>query len=361
MPRRPRPHLRIAAAACAAFALLGGATPAYANAPAPRFNRVEQVSDQSTRGAAVTDPLAINTWGLALSPTSPLWVANAGSNTSTLYSGGVNGAPANKVGLTVTIPGAPPTGQVFNDTTDFAVTGPGGSGPGRFIFDSVAGEITAWNPTASPTQAITVAHVTGASYTGLALLHTDLGAFLLAADFQNGRIDVFDGAFHRVPLPSFFFSDPRLPAGYAPFNVQVIGDRTYVAYAKRDPATGRSVAGAGLGFVDVYTNFGTTLHRVASRAVLNAPWGLAIAPASFGSLAGDLLVGNFGDGRISAYRGNDFEGQLRAPSGMPIAIDKLWALLPGTANTGGTGTVWYSSGPDSEQHGLIGELIPATG
>jgi uncharacterized protein (TIGR03118 family) len=357
-----RPTLRTAVAIGAVLALLGGAAPAYAGAPAtPRFTQVNEVSDQASVQAAVTDANSINAWGLALSPTSPLWVANNGTNTATVYSGGVNGAPVTKAGLTVTIPGGAPTGQIFNDTTDFAVTGPGGTGTARFIFDSEAGDITAWSPAASPTTAITVAHVDGAVYKGLALLHTELGAFLLAADFHSGRLDVFDGAFHRVPLPSFFFSDRRLPKNYAPFDVATVGDKVYVAYAKQTPNSPDETAGPGLGFVDVYTNFGTTVRRIASHGTLNAPWGLAIAPASFGRFAGDLLVGNFGDGRIGAYRGSHFEGLLRGTDNKPIVIDGLWGLLPGTANTGGTGTVWFSAGPGEEQHGLIGELIPAAG
>jgi uncharacterized protein (TIGR03118 family) len=135
----------------------------------------------------------------------------------------------------------------------------------------------------------------------------------------------------------------------------------YVAYAKQDAAGKDEVDGDGLGFVDVYTNFGVTVHRVASRGPLNAPWGLAFAPASWGSLAGDLLVGNFGDGRINAYDGDHFEGQLRGANGKPITIDGLWALLPGTANTGGVGTMWFSAGPDGEANGLVGQLMPATG
>jgi uncharacterized protein (TIGR03118 family) len=205
-------------------------------------------------------------------------------------------------------------------------------------------------------------HVAGAVFKGLAISNTTFGSFLLAADFHNARIDVFDGKFRQIPLPpGIFFHDPRLPKGYAPFDVMVSGDKVYVAYAKQDAAGKDEVDGDGLGFVDVYTNFGVTVHRVASRGPLNAPWGLAFAPASWGSLAGDLLVGNFGDGRINAYDGDHFEGQLRGANGKPITIDGLWALLPGTANTGGVGTMWFSAGPDGEANGLVGQLMPATG
>lgn len=344
----------LAAAGMTALGLLFAA-PAAATPPAPQFTQVNQVSDQP--GVAnVTDPDLVNAWGLALSATSPLWVANNGTNTSTIYPGGVGGAPVTKAGLTVAIPGGAPTGQVFNDTTAFVV--PGTTAPARFIFDSEGGDVTAWN---GGTAAVLAAHTDGAVYKGLALWHTPFGPFLLATDFADGRIDMFDGTFTRINLPSFFFHDPFLPAGYAPFNVLVNGDNVYVSYAKQESAGGvDEVDGPGLGFVDEYTKFGTEVTRIASRGPLNAPWGMAIAPASFGSLAGSLLVGNFGDGRISAYRGDDFIGQLRDKHGTPIAVDGLWALLPGTAASGGVGTLWFSAGPDDESNGLVGQLIPVS-
>jgi uncharacterized protein (TIGR03118 family) len=271
----------------------------------------------------------------------------------------VNGAPVTKAGLTVTIDGGAPTGQVFNDTTSFVVTGAGGSGPATFMFDSEGGDITAWNRTATGTTAVVVAHVDGAVFKGLALWHTPFGPVLLAADFAGGHLLAFDGAFHQLTLPGFLFSDPRLPAGYAPFNILTDGDTVYVAYAKQQPGSADEQAGPGLGFVDRFTHIGTVTRRIASHGTLNAPWGLAIAPASFGKFAGDLLVGNFGDGRIGAYHGDDFQGLLRGTNNKPIAIDGLWALLPGTANSGGVGTLWFSAGPNEEADGLVGQLIPA--
>ncbi|WP_406036757.1 TIGR03118 family protein [Micromonospora sp. NBC_00898] len=145
---------------------------------------------------------------------------------------------------------------------------------------------------------------------------------------------------------------------FAPFNVFTVGERVYVTYAKQDADAEDDVAGAGLGFVDLFTRFGTDVRRIASEGTLNAPWGLAIAPDSFGTFAGDLLVGNFGDGRINVFDRDEFEGQLRDDDGDTITIDGLWALLPGTEKTGGEGTLWFSAGPDDEQHGLVGQLIP---
>jgi uncharacterized protein (TIGR03118 family) len=360
---RTRTVLRMSLLVGGAVALVSAGSPAHASPPhpmavlEPHVTIVNQVSDQASVGAPVTDPDLVNPWGLALSPTSPLWVANNGTNTATIYSGGINGAPVTKAGLTVRIPNGAPTGEVFNDTDRFLVTGPGGSGPARFIFASEGGDITAWNPTAAPTDAIVMAHVGKSSYKGLTLLHTRSGPFLLAANFAQARVDVFDSHFHRVRLPWFFFRDRRIPTGYAPFNVFAVGSRVYVSYAQVGP-TGDEIDGPGLGFVDVYTNFGLTVHRVATRGALNAPWGMAIAPSTFGSFAGALLVGNFGDGHVSAYRGGMFLGQLRDAGNVPIAIDGLWDLLPGTATTGGVGTLWFSSGPGGEAHGLVGQLIP---
>src|SRR5690348_1495441 len=334
------------------------ATPAQAHPAHTRFAEVDLVSDQKIPGV-LQDTNLVNAWGLALSPTSPLWVANNGTNTATIYVGGVNGAAVTKVPLTVSVPGGAPTGQAFNDTTSFQVTGSGGAAAATFLFVSEGGDITGWNRTATPEGAVLARHIPGAIFKGLAIVHTKFGPFLIAADFHNGRLDVFDGSFNPVHLPGFFFHDPRLPHGYAPFNVFATGDALYVSYAKQDAERTDEVAGAGLGFVDKYTNFGLRVQRIASRGPLNAPWGMAVAPDAFGEFTGALLVGNFGDGRISAYRGDHFIGQLRTAAGKTIVIDGLWGLLPGTANTGGTRAVWFSAGPDDESHGLVGEILPA--
>jgi uncharacterized protein (TIGR03118 family) len=325
------------------------------------FAEVNLISDVAGK-APLTDASLVNPWGLALSPTGPLWVANNGTNTATIYAGGVGGATPTKAGLTVVIPGTGPTGQVFNDTTDFVVTGPGGSGPAVFMFVSESGDLTAWNPTANRTMAINEAHVDGAVYKGLTLWHTQFGPLLLAADFHHGRIDVFDKEFHRTVLPDVLFHDWFLPKGYAPFNVAALGDSVYVAYAKQDADREDEVAGRGLGFVDRFDEFGLFAQRIASRGALNAPWGLVRAPASFGRFAGDLLVGNFGDGKINVYsaRSGHFRGSLRDAAHKPIVIDGLWDLKPGTAASGGADALWFSAGIDDEAHGLVGLIRPAS-
>ena len=351
----------------AALALLlpFAASPAQADdGPPPRVTQINQVSDDPAQHPKLVDPNVVNAWGLALSPTSPLWVANNGTNTSTLYPGGLNGAAVGPSPFVVQIPGGAPTGQVFNGTGQFVVTGTKddgttGSGSAAFIFDSEGGDITGWSPAITRTHAFVAAHVDGAVYKGLALLQSPFGPLLLAADFAHGRIDVFDRTYQRLTLPHQFFTDPRLPRGYAPFNVMVSGDTVYVAYARQQAGSTDEQAGPGLGIVDAFTDIGLTVHRVASHGTLNAPWGLAIAPASFGRFAGALLVGNFGDGRIGAYRDGRFLGLLRDTSGHRLVIDGLWALQPGTAASGGVNTLWFSAGPDEESHGLVGQLVPA--
>jgi len=319
---------------------------------------VNEIAD--TAGTAgLTDPDVRNPWGLALGPAGgALWVANNNSNNTTLYTGGVNGAPATKNALTVAIPGGKPTGEAFSGGTDFVVTGPtGASGPARFIFSSDQGDITAWNPTADRNNTILKAHVNGAVYRGLTLLATSTGNVLLASDFKNNRIDIFNSSFQKVTPAPGQFVDPRLPSGYAPFNVQAIGSSVYVAYARPENG-GAEPSGGNRGVVDVFTNFGMNVSRIATDGNLNGPWGLAIAPSSFGSIAGDLLVGNFKDGTIDVFQGTRFVGLLGNQSGQAIRIDKLWALIPGNDVNGGPGVLWFSAGPQDGQHGIVGELIP---
>lgn len=342
-------------------AVTAAALTAPANAATlPRFTVVGLISDQTDQ-APLVDPQLVNAWGLALSPTGPLWVANNGTGVATIYFGGVNGATPTKAPLEVTVAGGSPTGQVFNDTDAFVLKRLDVTGKALFMFCSESGDITAWNPAVTGASAQIVAHVDGAIYKGLAILHAGTTVLLLAADFHNNRIDVFDSTFQHLTAFSQFFTDPTLPGDFAPFNVVAApgGSSVYVSYAKQDDEKEDEVAGVGLGFVDRFDGLQNVAVRIASRGTLNAPWGMAVAPASFGSLTGSLLVGNFGDGRIGAYR-DHFLGLLHGSPGKPIAIDGLWALQPGTANTGGVGVLWFSAGPDDETHGLVGEILPVT-
>jgi uncharacterized protein (TIGR03118 family) len=309
------------------------------------------VSDQP--GVAPhTDANLVNAWGLTAGPTTPWWVADNGTDKSTLYGG--DGTPR---ALVVDVAGGP-TGTTFNPTSAFLL--PTG-GKALFLFDSEDGVIRGWNG-AQGTTAIVVKDRSdvGAIYKGLTVANTPAGPRLYAADFHNARIDVLDGSFGLVPGG---FVDPSLPDGYAPFNVQAIGDRIFVAYARQDEEGEDEVAGQGLGLVDAYDLAGNLLGRVAQHGQLDAPWGLAIAPASFGRFGGDLLVGNFGNGRINAYEelGNgrfEHRGQLRGEGGQPLAIDGLWALRFGNdAAAGPAGTLFFTAGPDEESHGLFGSIM----
>ena len=317
------------------------------------YQQLNLVSD--IPGAAqLLDPNLVNAWGMSSSPTSPVWVSDNGSNNSTLYRGAtMPGQPASIVPLVVSIPGGgAPTGQVFNSTDDFLL--PTG-GKALFIFAGEGGALSAWNG-AQGTSAVLVAPSKGGVYKGLALLSTAGGNWLLAANFHDNRIDVFDGSFQRVVKPGAFRS-VGIPHGYAPFDVAVLGNRVYVSYAKQDAARHDDVAGPGHGFVNVFSTSGKFVRRFATRGVLNSPWGMTIAPAGFGDFSGDVLIGNFGDGRIYAFdRSGHREGTLRGTNGKPLVIDGLWGLKPGNGTSGATSDVWFSAGPAGESHGLLGIL-----
>jgi uncharacterized protein (TIGR03118 family) len=358
-------HARRTVAALAALTTVGlvGAAQAAWAGPGPGGGDTQVVQSNVVSDipgmATLTDPHLVNPWGLSFLPTSPVWISNAGTSTATLISGAPPATPNAIVPLVVTIPGGPPSGQVSNATTSFPVTGSLGTGSARFIFAGLGGSITAWTPSAEATTAVVVATTPGASYTGLTMIQTASGPELLASNFAQGRIDVFDQNFHRVATPRAF-RGTNIPRGFSPFNVQALGNFVYVSYAKVGP-DGRSVDGKGLGFVTRFTPDGLHFKRVAARGELNAPWGLAIVPAGFGSLTGKLLVGNFGDGHIGIYEPNQwhFRGLLEKSDGKPFQVDRLWALLPGTATTGGTDAIWFSAGIGNETHGLVGTLKAA--
>lgn len=319
------------------------------------FVQTNLVSDVSG-WAPIVDASLVNAWGMSLGPTTPVWVSNNGTDSTTLYRGATSGVPFAKVPLTVAISDGAPTGQVFNGGSDFMV----GGAPARFIFASEHGFIDAWQGALSPnTMAVQVAAVPGAEYKGLAISTGAGGSWLYAANFAAGRIDVFDGMFTLQSWPGAF-KDRHIPAGYAPFNIQNLGGKLYVTYAKVGP-TGDDVAGRGHGFVDVYSTTGHLLKRLVRHGSLNSPWGLQIAPAGFGVFGGDLLVGNFGDGRINAYnlRNGRFEGTLRGTNGKPIWIDGLWGLQFGNGVAGTPMTLLFTAGPGGEAHGLLGSLTLA--
>jgi uncharacterized protein (TIGR03118 family) len=210
-------------------------------------------------------------------------------------------------------------------------------------------------------QAFTGTHVPNAIYKGLALATAGTASFLYAANFHAATVDVFDATFTQVHLGGEF-TDPHLPRGYAPFNIALLEGQLYVAYARQDADAEDEVAGPGRGFVDVFDTSGHLLRRLIAHGHLNAPWGMAIAPDDFGKFGGDLLVGNFGDGRIHAYNAQtgQFEGTLRDANRDPIVIDGLWALMFGNGTSAGTAALLFTAGIQDEQHGLYGTITSTT-
>lgn len=316
--------------------------------PFQQQNLVSDLDEPPGGPAAVTDALLKNPWGISFSASSPFWIANAGSGTSTLYAGH-NAGDFMKNALEVAVPPAP-TGTVFNGTSDFVLSN---GQPARFLFDGLDGSVFGWNGGGTAERKVTV---TGAVYTGLALGGSDFGNVLYAANVAQGTIDVFDTTFtHINPSPQYFaFSDPDLPAGltpYKPFNIQNLGGTLYVTYRNSaDPEHG--------GIVDAYDRNGNFLRRVVSGGV-NAPWGLALAPEGFGNFGGALLVGNFGlgDGQINAFDPNtgQFLGYVTGADGIPLAIEGLWALAFGNGGSGGDpNTLYFTAGLNRVGPGSFG-------
>ena len=320
------------------------------------YVRHDLVSDQPGL-ADVTDPNLVDPWGVSFSGTGFFWVSNTGKGNSTLYNG--SGAIQSTV---VTVPAATmgkqgtPTGQVFNgDATAFLLSN---GSAARFIFSTEDGTISGWSGGTLAT--ITVDNsASGAVYYGLAIGKNAAGATLLyAPNFTTGNIDVFDSKYAATKV-SGGFADPGVPAGYAPFNIWPLGGKLYVAYAKQGPLSG--VAGAGSGYVSVFDFDGTLQKHLISGGPLNAPWGLAIAPSTFGAFGGNLLVGNFGDGTINAFDLNTgaAQGTLQGSDGNPIVYSGLWALIFGNGGTGGDrNTLYITAGVGGLAHGLFSSLAP---
>jgi uncharacterized protein (TIGR03118 family) len=308
-----------------------------------------------------SDSALVNGWGLSIGPTTPWWVSDNGTNKSTLYSG-----TGTKAALTVDVPGGP-TGTVFNgDATAFVVSQGGKSGAARFLFSTEGGQILGWSPTVAATTAIPGADLSsqGAIFKGLTILNGKL----YAADFHNGKVDVFDSKYAPVTTTGGF-ADKTIPKGYGPFGIQALGGNIFVTYAVQDAQKHDDVPKPGKGFVDEFSPDGVLIAHVAKQgganAPLNAPWGLAMAPAGWGAFGGDLLVGNFGNGRVSAYeqRGSKwvYRGQLRKGDGTLFVQDGLWAIAFGNGAAAGPVTsLYFAAGPNGENAGAFG-VITANG
>jgi len=359
MARNPTWPARSAIAALGLAAALVGCNDDFTNFTPPvvvnpslnAFTQTNLVADVTGTGAVTVDANLVNPWGIAFGPTGTLWVANNGTGTSTLYD-----SAGTKVPLVVAVPGAggakgAPTGIVFNSTTDFVIPGQGSA---LFIFAGEDGTISAWN-TSTNTNAMLVADrsANNSVYKGIAIASNGGANFLYLTDFRNNHVDVFNASFALVQS----FTDPGVPAGYAPFGIATIGGKLFVTFAKQlAPDNKDDEAGVGNGFVDVFNPDGTLVRRFASNGQLNAPWAVALAPAGFAAFAGDILIGNFGDGLIGAYDPNTgaFIDNLRNTSGNPIAIDGLWGLTFGPS--AGSTKLYFAAGPNGETHGLVGTL-----
>jgi uncharacterized protein (TIGR03118 family) len=350
------------AATLAAALLAVGATSA---APPGNHYTVTPLASDVPGLAPATDPNLMNTWGLARSGTSPWWIANNATASTSVYSAAgtrinVGGQPAQGV------PGDP-TGAVFSGISGQFQVGtaadPTALATSNFIFDSEDGTISAWRIGSTAAQ-VTVPAADGAVFKGLAISNGSTGPRLYATDFANGRVDVFDGSWNPVNVPGAFV-DPMLPPHYGPFGIQTIGDRVFVSYGKQQAGSTDEAHGRGLGIVDAYDLDGNFLGRVAQHGQLDAPWGLAMAPAGFGRFGGDLLVGNFGDGHINAYAelpNGHFEhrGALRM-NHHKLSISGLWALEFGNSGLNGDPqTLFFTAGINDEADGLFGTITPTS-
>lgn len=388
--RRSRPIRTFGTRAVEALegrALLSHVHVAQAMSRPTRFEVKNLVSDGAIP-AAVVDKHLVNPWGVAFKPggmssAGPFWVADNGAGVASLYKVDPTTNTPTTQSLVVTIPTpngsaagatAAPTGIVFNTaggagSTAFDVSAGGKTGSANFIFVTEDGTISGWNPTVNATNAILAVDesATGAVFKGAALAQANGKTYLYVTDFHNRVVDVFDTSFHLVGT----FADPRVRRDYAPFGIQNVGGDLVVTYARQHlPAAHDDLAGAGHGGVDAFSPSGQMLLRIASHGPLNSPWGVALAPSSFGTYANDLLVGNFGNGRINAYRpvlnrqGSIVRfaaaGPLRDTSNRPIAIDGLWSLTVGGGGSAGSpNAVYFAAGPNGEADGLFGSLTPA--
>jgi len=338
------------------------------------FEQVNLVANKAGYGATRIDPQFVNGWGIAFAPSGPAWVSANGTGLSVIYNSlGAELRPPVTIPSPTGSTGGQPTGQVFNIVS---TTSPGefklsNGNPARFIFAGTDGVISGWN--GGNAAELVLNDAPDAVYTGLAMASDGTANFIYAANFKEAKIDVYDKDWKEVEKP---FMDPTLPAGYSPFNIQNIGGKLYVMYAKVG-SDGEEEVGPGNGYVDIYNPDGSLVRRFASRGALNAPWGVAQAPAGFfddndsdgmmmegdnvkknGNIGAVILVGNFGNGHINAY--NEFGmslGQLRR-HGQPIAIDGLWGIsfAPTTAATVNPGWLFFAAGPDDEKDGLFGYI-----
>lgn len=328
------------------------------------FMQVNLVANNSSYGASFVDPLLKNAWGLAFTPNGFAWISANGAGVSDIYTGeGAMVRPAVTIPSATGPSGGAPTGVVFNgSSTDFLLPN---NQAARFIFAAEGGIISAWNQASGNNAIVVKDNSATASYKGLALATHNGANFLYATNFKMARIDVFDKDYNAV---SMAFTDPQIPTGFAPFNVQNVDGMLYVTYAKVGP-TGDDVAGMGNGYVDIYTTGGSLVQRFVSAGQLDSPWGIAKAPSTFfgDDNEGDasiILIGNFGNGRINAYHSNGkFMGELAlhptpGQPQVPLVIHGLWSIsfAPVTATSIDPNRLYFTAGPNDEEDGLYGYI-----
>jgi uncharacterized protein (TIGR03118 family) len=351
---------------------------------APNRYLVTNLTSDILGEAPNTDPVLQNAWGVAFTPgASPFWIADNVTGCSTLYDG--QGAIASSLQVKLPLPGgsvpatackhvdpnnppsptpAAPTGLVWNPTTS-TTTGflvPGKNLPASFIWDTEDGTISAWTGglTVPDAAVLAVDNSPGAVYKGLVFGVNANGVFLFAANFRAGTVDVFDHNYQPVTTDGGF-NDPSIPAGYAPFGIQNIDGSLFVTYAKQNTAKHDDVAGPGNGFVDIFDTDGHLLQRFASRGALNSPWGVARASFAFGRFSGDILIGNFGNGKINAFDSDgNFLATLKDAKGKQLVIDGLWTLVLGGGRNSSSDTLYFTAGPNGETDGLFGTITPVS-
>lgn len=330
--------------------------PALGHAQAVNSYTQSNLVSDGTVKAQQTDPNMINPWGVAIGQQTPFWINAAGSGISEVYDSGGNKQ------FVVTIPAGTgntangsPSGIAYNSSTKDFVLKQGGSA--LFLFASLDGTISGWNASLTNAQKVVDNFAAGAVYTGLAIDNNGTANYILAANFAQNEIDVFDNEFANITLAGKFV-DPTIPQGYAPFNIHVLNNQVYIMYDLQTPGGGPPTTGAGSGYVSVFDTNGNFLKRAISGGNLNAPWGLALAPSTFGAFGGDLLVGNFGDGTINAFDPKTFalKGQLQDANGKTIVNDRLWEILFGQNGTGDPNTLYFSAGVNDEKGGLFGAI-----
>jgi uncharacterized protein (TIGR03118 family) len=356
----------------------GGSGGAAAPPAAMGFTDTALVSNSNTVvGTALTiDANLQNPWGIAFAPGSPFWISDNNNNLSTLYTGigtnetqGVTGSPNVGVAIPASAAGvaANPTGQVYNGNGGFMITTSMGQESALFIFDGEGGTIAAWAKDSGATAVTAyddgVANAGNhAVYKGLAIGTVGGATFLYATDLHNNKVDVFDTNFSKPAAMQGKFVDPNIPAGFAPFGIAALNGNLYVTFAKQDSAMHDEIAGAGLGYVDIFDFSGNLISQFASAGPLNAPWGLALAPAGFGSLQGDVLIGNFGDGMINIFSPNgtalaNAEGPLMSSAGQPFVFPGLWSLVFGNGDSDKpVTTLFYTAGFADQTDGVFGGI-----